>query len=97
MSMYLNAVVMLVAVLAAFILIAKGLQALRTRGLSATAWRGPRLASASPSARLAIEQACMVDAKRRLVLVRCEGQRVLLLTGGPSDLVVSVLPQENAA
>jgi flagellar protein FliO/FliZ len=42
--------------------------------------------------RLAVETAIMLDARRRLWLVRCDGRRVLLLTGGPADLVIGWLP-----
>jgi flagellar protein FliO/FliZ len=90
MSMYLSAILMLAATLAAFVLLAKLAQSMRTRGLGAP-WRGGLLKPAAPT-RLVVEQACMVDGKRRLVLVRCDEQRVLLLTGGAADLVVSVLP-----
>lgn len=37
---------------------------------------------------LAVEQVLALDARRRLVLVRCGARRVLLLTGGGSDVVV---------
>lgn len=43
-------------------------------------------------ARLAIEEAMALDSRRRLVLIRCEGQRALLLTGGPQDLLLGWLP-----
>jgi flagellar protein FliO/FliZ len=39
-----------------------------------------------------VETAIMLDARRRLWLVRCDGRRVLLLTGGPADLVIGWLP-----
>lgn len=42
---------------------------------------------------LAIEETLALDPRRRLVLVRCESGRVLLLTGG-TDLVLGWLPQE---
>ncbi|MDR3535096.1 MAG: hypothetical protein P4L71_01225 [Acetobacteraceae bacterium] len=83
---------MLFVTLAAFVVLAKLLQALRLRGF-ALPWRTNGIARplAMPSP-LAIEQSCMVDGKRRLLLIRCDGQRVLLLTGGPTDLVISVIP-----
>ena len=92
--MYLNAIIMLAAVLAGFVFLMKLLHGLRNGRLT-TLWRGaarPQLAG-----RLAVEQACMIDGKRRLVLVRCDEQRVLLLTGGPADLVISVLPPAGVA
>jgi len=35
---------------------------------------------------LALEQVLAIDARRRLVLVRCGARRLLLLTGGPQDV-----------
>jgi flagellar protein FliO/FliZ len=49
--------------------------------------------------RLAVEEAVALDARRRLVLVRCDGRHLLLLTGGPQDAVIGWLPaasQESA-
>ena len=40
---------------------------------------------------LRLEQALALDARRRLLLVRCGGKKVLLLTGGGQDLVVGWL------
>jgi hypothetical protein len=97
MSMYLNAFVMLAATLAGFVVLAQLLHAVRSRRLTLP-WRNSRPwdnnapAARPPSARLVVEQAQILDGKRRLVLVRCDDQRVLLLTGGPADLVVAVLP-----
>lgn len=92
MSMYLNAFLMLFATVAAFLILAKLAQALRERRLSLP-WQIDSVMkpSRSPS-RLVVEQSCMVDAKRRLVLIRFDQNQVLLLTGGPSDLIVSVIP-----
>jgi flagellar protein FliO/FliZ len=42
--------------------------------------------------RLSIEESLALDARRRLVLVRCDGRGLLLLTGGPQDQVVGWLP-----
>ena len=42
-------------------------------------------------AALALEQVLALDARRRLVLVRCGGRRLLLLTGGAQDLVLGWL------
>jgi flagellar protein FliO/FliZ len=41
---------------------------------------------------LAMEDALALDARRRLVVVRCGDRRCLLLTGGTQDLVVGWLP-----
>ncbi|HET9018240.1 MAG TPA: flagellar biosynthetic protein FliO [Acetobacteraceae bacterium] len=40
---------------------------------------------------LAVEQVLALDARRRLVLVRCGGRRLLLLTGGPQDMTLGWL------
>jgi hypothetical protein len=90
MSIYANAFVMLLVTIAAFVVLAKLAQAIRSRQVTLP-WRIGGLAG-QPTAppRLAVEQTCMVDSKRRLLLIRCDEQRVLLLTGGPADLVVSV-------
>jgi hypothetical protein len=95
MSIYLNAFLMLAVTVTAFVLLAKLLQAIRTRRL-VLPWHVGALASTTPS-RLAIEQTCVVDGKRRLLLIRCDEQRVLLLTGGSADLVVSLLPALQTA
>ena len=93
MSIYVNAVVMLAATLAAFLVLARLFQAARNRRL-ALPWSGRSsgAVAAIPGARLAVEQACSIDSKRRLVVARCDDQRILLLTGGPADLVVCLLP-----
>ena len=98
MSIYVNAIVMLAATLAAFLVLARLFQAVRERRL-ALPWskRAGVTAVAMPGARLAVEQACSIDSKRRLVLARCDDQRVLLLTGGPADLVVCLLPPATGA
>jgi flagellar protein FliO/FliZ len=40
---------------------------------------------------LALEQVLALDARRRLVLVRCGTRQVVLLTGGAQDMVVGWL------
>ena len=47
--------------------------------------------------RLAVREVMALDASRRLHLVRCEDREVLLLTGGPQDLVVGWLPERELA
>jgi flagellar biogenesis protein FliO len=73
----LTAILALLAVVAGLFL----LQRLATRGL------GQRLASrlgAGATTRLAVEERLVLDARRRVVLVRVDGARsVLLLIGGP--------------
>jgi flagellar protein FliO/FliZ len=41
--------------------------------------------------RLALREALALDQRRRLLLVSCDGRDALLLTGGPTDLVVGWL------
>jgi flagellar protein FliO/FliZ len=43
--------------------------------------------------RLGIAEVIALDARRRLVLVRCDGREVLLLTGGGQDAVLGWLPE----
>ena len=43
--------------------------------------------------RLRIEESVAIDTRRRLVLVRCDGRALLLLTGGSQDQVVGWLPE----
>ena len=82
MSIYMDASLMLVATLGAIVVLARGLQML---------WSGPAGAfRRAPAAgkRLAVEETCTVDGRRRLVLLRFDDRHLVLLTGGPSDLVV---------
>jgi flagellar protein FliO/FliZ len=44
--------------------------------------------------RLGIAEVIVLDARRRLVLVRCDGREVLLLTGGGQDAVLGWLPEQ---
>ena len=52
--------------------------------------RGP---AGRPGRRLGIAEVIALDARRRLVLVRCDGREVLLLTGGGQDAVLGWLPE----
>jgi hypothetical protein len=92
MSIYANAFVMLLVTLAALVVLAKLAQAMRSGRVSMLGRVGGLAGLPTAPPRLAVEQSCMVDGKRRLLLIRCDEQRVLLLTGGPADLVVSVRP-----
>ncbi|WP_137177102.1 flagellar biosynthetic protein FliO [Roseomonas sp. AR75] len=38
--------------------------------------------------RLMVEEAVALDARRRVVLLRCDGRNLLLLTGGAQDVVL---------
>ena len=42
--------------------------------------------------RLAVQEVLAVDARRRLLLLRCDGREVLVLTGGGQDAVLGWLP-----
>lgn len=54
------------------------------------------LAPRQGSGRLRIEESIALDARRRLLLVRCDGRALLLLTGGAQDQVVGWLPEVGA-
>jgi flagellar protein FliO/FliZ len=45
-----------------------------------------------PHGVLSLEASLSIDPRRRLSLVDCQGHRLLLLTGGPSDLLLGWLP-----
>ncbi len=66
--------------------------------LASAALRGLRaatLGAAKPGGRprrLAVQEVVPLDPKRRLVLVRCDGRDLLLLTGGPGDVSLGWLP-----
>jgi hypothetical protein len=92
MSIYLNAGLMLFATLATFVGLAASVRFVRNGGFGSwrtvLARRGA-LASLCPAPRrLRIEEVRQLDSKRRLILVACDGQDLLLLTGGPCDLVI---------
>lgn len=46
--------------------------------------------------RMKVEEVLALDARRRLLLVRCDGRGLLLLTGGAKDEVVGWLPEGGA-
>jgi flagellar protein FliO/FliZ len=51
--------------------------------------RGVRAAGlARGNRRLMVEEAVALDARRRVVLLRCDGRSLLLLTGGGQDIVL---------
>jgi flagellar protein FliO/FliZ len=41
---------------------------------------------------LTLEASLSLDARRRLSLVTCQGHQLLLLTGGPTDVLLGWLP-----
>lgn len=77
----LTAAAALLGVLGALVLMLRGL---RASGLA----RGGK--------RLAVEEAVALDARRRLILARCDGRSLLLLTGGTQDQVIGWLPGDAA-
>ncbi len=61
------------------------------------AWGGARLARSrglvtTTPGRLSIRAACQLDARRRLVLIVCDGREALLLTGPTGDQFLGWLP-----
>jgi flagellar protein FliO/FliZ len=48
-------------------------------------------------ARLAVAEVIALDPRRRLHLVRCDGRHLLLLTGGPQDLSLGWLAEQERA
>ena len=64
--------------------------------LAGRAARRAGLAPASGQGRLRVEETLVLDARRRLLLVTCEGRGLLLLTGGAKDEVVGWLPERGA-
>lgn len=75
-----TAIVALAAVLGLIVLLAR---ALRRFGLA------PGQPVAGAARRLSVLEVLPVDARRRVVLLRCDGRDILVLTGGPQDLVLS--------
>lgn len=47
--------------------------------------------------RLALQETLALDPRRRLLLVACDGREAILLTGGPTDLVVGWLAPGSEA
>jgi flagellar protein FliO/FliZ len=64
-----------------------GARAARLTGLA------PRPAGARM---LTLQDAIALDSRRRLLVVRCGGRDVVLLTGGAQDLVVGWLAQQSS-
>ncbi|WP_198373092.1 flagellar biosynthetic protein FliO [Roseomonas rosulenta] len=52
--------------------------------------------AARAGTRVGVQESVALDPRRRLVLVRCDGREVLLLTGGTQDQVVGWLPERAA-
>lgn len=59
--------------------------------LAARLLRRTPLATRSAT-RLVVADSLALDARRRVVVVRCDDREVLVLTGGPADVVLGWLP-----
>ncbi|WP_159999898.1 flagellar biosynthetic protein FliO [Roseomonas sp. 18066] len=46
--------------------------------------------------RLVLVESLALDTRRRLLLLRCDGRELLLVTGGPQDLFLNDLPRACA-
>ena len=80
----LSAVAALLGVLALVLVAGRGARAL---GLGQSApVRG------AAGRHLALVETLLLDPRRRLLLVQCDGQRLLILTGGPQDVVQPLPP-----
>ncbi len=79
---WLTASAALLAVLAALALLAR---LARATGLA------PRT-----DGRVAVEESMPLDARRRLLLIRCEGRHVLLVAGGAETVVVGWVSPETS-
>ncbi len=66
-----------------------GLMGLLAFGLKYTATRGWIVARAKPNRRLKMVENLPLDARRRLVIVQCDGAQHLLLLGVNQDIVVT--------
>jgi flagellar protein FliO/FliZ len=53
------------------------------------------LAPQTSGQRLKLQEVLALDARRRVIILRCDGREVLLLTGGPQDLCLGWLPPKN--
>lgn len=67
-------------------------------GALALLLRGVRAAGQARGAgrRLAVREAVALDARRRLVLVSCDGRELLVLIGGTQDVVVGWVGEKQA-
>jgi flagellar protein FliO/FliZ len=74
------------ALAAILLLLAFGARGLRWGGLASR-----------PGRRLAVQEVLALDSRRRLLLLRCDGREVLLLTGGGQDALLGWLPARDDA
>lgn len=78
----------LFALIATLTLIVGAAYAARRLGMLQPGGQGPR--------RLKISESLMIDPRRRLVIVRCDGREHLLLLGPGGDVVVSEVAAVDA-
>jgi flagellar protein FliO/FliZ len=57
--------------------------------------RATGLAPQAAGQRLKLQEVLALDARRRVIILRCDGREVVLLTGGPQDLCLGWLPPKN--
>jgi flagellar protein FliO/FliZ len=57
--------------------------------------RATGLAPHTSGQRLKLQEVLALDARRRVIILRCDGREVLLLTGGPQDVCLGWLPPRN--
>lgn len=74
------------ALAAVLLLLTLGARGLRSRGIATR-----------PGRRMAVQEVLALDARRRLLLLRCDGREVLLLTGGNQDTLIGWLPARDDA
>jgi flagellar protein FliO/FliZ len=44
--------------------------------------------------RIGVVEAVALDGRRRLLLLRCDGREMLVMTGGPQDVALGWLPEK---
>ncbi|MFC7612053.1 hypothetical protein [Teichococcus aestuarii] len=88
----LSALVALVVVLGLVVLAG---QVVRRLGTARHGGCRPPGSGAAPR-RLALLESLPIDPRRRLLLLRCDGRELLVLTGGPQDLLLSATPGAGA-
>ena len=86
-SSLITAVLALAAVLALI-----GIAAAAARRSGVAVRLGTRRGGGASTSRLTLEASLALDPRRRLHLLRCADRDVLLLTGGPQDLLLGWLP-----
>lgn len=59
--------------------------------------RATGLAPGAANRRLVLAESLALDARRRVLLLRCDGHEVLVITGGAQDAVIGWLPPPAAA